>query len=243
MLLRLTRLFSTIIMLVLNTLATSLPLNGLSTGDLSDTLSTLITPAGFTFSIWGLIYTGIIWLTIAILLKKITLPDRVMVWYIVSSLANGLRIVVRHYQNLHLAMIFMLVLLVSLIVIDRLILRQSSSIAYFPRVRWVFLTYLGWVSIASLLMLTIYLQYQLNRINIYSAVWVGMITLIVAGSLNLLIICREKTIITSLVALRALWGIISGQTNPTIILTAQVMMGLLIAGIVWFGAKKLLKRS
>lgn len=241
MLLRISRLLSTIIMLVLNTLATTLPLNWLSTKDLSDTLSTLITPAGFTFAIWSVIYLGLIWLTVAILTKKIMLPDRVIIWYIVSSLANGLRIVARHYQSLHLAMIIILVLLVSLIIIDRTLVTNQSSISYFPRVRGSILLYFGRVQIATLLMTTIYAQYQLGLLTGYE-VPAGMAVIILAWCANLLIICREKNIITSLVALRALWGIISGQTDSQIILAAQVVMGLLIGGIVWHEGMKLLKR-
>ncbi len=238
MILRLARLFSTIIMLVLNTLSTTLPLNGMSTKDLSDILSTTITPAGFTFAIWSVIYLGLIWLTFAILTKKIILPDRVMIWYIISALANGLRIVARHYQSLHLAMIIILVLLVSLIIIDRTLVANSSSIAYFPRVRGSILLYFGRVQIATLLMTTIYVQYQLGLLTGYE-VPAGMAVIILAWCANLLIICREKNIITSLVALRALWGIISGQIDPQIILTAQVVMGLLIGGIVWHEGKKI----
>lgn len=241
MLLRLARLLSTIIMLVLNTLSTTLPLNGMSTKDLSDILSTVITPAGFTFAIWSVIYLGIIGLTLAILTKKITLPDRVMIWYIVSALANGLRIVARHYQNLHLAMIIILVLLVSLIIIDRTLVANASSIAYFPRVRGSILLYFGRVQIATLLMTTIYAQYQLGLLTGYE-VPAGMAVIILAWCANLLIMWREKNIITSLVALRALWWIIKGQTDPQIILTAQVVMGLLIGGILWHIGKSFLKK-
>lgn len=105
MALRLTWLISTIFMIVMNTLAVMLPLNGITTKELSDTLSTLITPAGFTFAIWSLIYLSLIVLTLAIVLKKIHLPDRVMVLYILSALANGLWIVAWHYGNLHFSMI------------------------------------------------------------------------------------------------------------------------------------------
>jgi hypothetical protein len=228
-------------MLVLNTLSTTLPLNGMSTKDLSDILSTVITPAGFTFAIWSVIYLGLIGLTFAILTRKIILPDRVMIWYIVSALANGLRIVARHYQNLHLAMIIILILLVSLIIIDRILVENQLSIAYFPRVRGSILLYFGRVQIATLLMTTIYAQYQLGLLTGYE-VPAGMAVIILAGCANLLIICREKNIITSLVAIRALWGIINGQTDLQIILTAQIVMGLLIGGIVWFEGKRLLNK-
>ncbi len=241
MLLRLARLLSTIIMLVLNSLANALPINNLTTWDLSDTVSTLITPAGFTFAIWSVIYLGLIILTLAVLTKKITLPDRVMIWYIISALANGLRIVARHYQNLHLSVLIIVALLVSLIIIDRTLLENKSSIAYFPRVRGSILLYFGRVQIATLLMTTIYAQYQLGILTGYE-VPAGMAVIILAWCANLLIICREKNIITSLVALRALWGIINGQTDPQIILTAQVVMGLLVGGIAWHEGKRFLKR-
>ena len=135
MALRITRLLSTIFMIVMNTLAVTLPLNGMSTGALSDMLQTVITPAGFTFSIWSVIYLALIGLTIAILIKKVTLPDRTMILYIISGLLNGLRIVARHYQSLHLSMIIIFGLLVCLILIDRDIKHHASSIKYYHRVR------------------------------------------------------------------------------------------------------------
>ena len=241
MLLRLARLLSTITMIALNSLANVLPINNITTGDLSDTVSTVISPAGFTFGIWAIIYLGLIWLTLAVVTKKITLPDRVMIWYIISALANGLRIIARHYQNLHLAMIIILILLISLIIIDRTLITHKDSISYFPRVRGSILLYFGRVQIATLVMTTIYAQYQLGILTGYE-IPAGMAVIILAWCANLLIICREKNIITSLVALRALWGIINGQTDPQIILTAQVVMGLLIGGIVWHEGKRLLKK-
>jgi hypothetical protein len=90
-------------------------------------------------------------------------------------------------------------------------------------------------------MTTIYAQYQLGIFTGYE-VPAGMAVIILAWCANLLIICREKNIITSLVALRALWGIIKGQTDPQIILTAQVVMGLLVGGILWHEGKRFLKR-
>lgn len=88
-----------------------------------------------------------------------------MIAYIISALANGLRIVARHYQNLHLSMILMLVLLVSLIIMDRDMLSYRDRITSYHRVRASILIYIGWVNIASLVMLMMYLQYQLERLG------------------------------------------------------------------------------
>jgi benzodiazapine receptor len=95
-------------MIGMNTLAVTLPLGGVSTGDLSDTLSTLITPAGFTFSIWSVIYLSMIVISLLIALKKITLPKITLSRYVISCVCNGLWIVAWHYGNLHLAMLLML---------------------------------------------------------------------------------------------------------------------------------------
>ncbi|MBK9735024.1 MAG: hypothetical protein IPO92_08675 [Saprospiraceae bacterium] len=51
---------SVILMLTLNFLAVSLPLNNKTTGELSDKYINYFVPAGFTFSIWGIIYTLLI---------------------------------------------------------------------------------------------------------------------------------------------------------------------------------------
>jgi len=46
--------------LIINYLATSLPIGGLTTGALSDLYPNLFTPAGLTFSIRGLIYLALL---------------------------------------------------------------------------------------------------------------------------------------------------------------------------------------
>ena len=45
--------------LVMNAVATALPLSGLSVGEVSDKYTTLFAPIDFTFGIWGLIYLGL----------------------------------------------------------------------------------------------------------------------------------------------------------------------------------------
>ena len=46
--------------IVVNGLANALPLNGLQTGEISDRFQVFFVPAGYVFSIWGLIYLGLI---------------------------------------------------------------------------------------------------------------------------------------------------------------------------------------
>ena len=45
--------------LVVNVLANALPINGLNTGQISDSFDVYFVPAGYVFAIWGLIYIGL----------------------------------------------------------------------------------------------------------------------------------------------------------------------------------------
>ena len=51
---------SIIITIVINILANALPIYGLNTGQISDTFKVYFVPAGYVFSIWGIIYIGLI---------------------------------------------------------------------------------------------------------------------------------------------------------------------------------------
>ena len=198
---------ATLFMLVANFLAIYLPLAGVTTEQLSDKLSTLITPAGFTFAIWSVIYILMLVVTFLFVTNKISLPKKAYNWYIISCLANGLWIVCWHYQNLHLSMIVILVLLFSLIMIDRSI-RTQTTMPHYNLVRNSFLVYLWWVQIATLLMTTIYAIYQLNILSSTNIIF-PIILIIIAGFINALVISKEKRIATSLVGIWALRGIMS----------------------------------
>ena len=57
-------LITVILALTVNILATTLPLNGQNTGEISDRFQVYFVPAGYVFSIWGIIYLGWIAFTI-----------------------------------------------------------------------------------------------------------------------------------------------------------------------------------
>ena len=56
--------FTTIYALVFNGAANAIPLNGHNTGQISDSFNVLFVPAGYVFSIWGVIYIGLLAFTI-----------------------------------------------------------------------------------------------------------------------------------------------------------------------------------
>ena len=58
--LQITNIIAFIGVFVVNVLSNALPLNGRNAGQISDALPSYFTPAGYTFSIWLLIYVGLL---------------------------------------------------------------------------------------------------------------------------------------------------------------------------------------
>ena len=112
-----------LVMLALNALANALPINGMTTGAVSDKYDNLFVPAGLTFSIWGLIYlllTAFVvyqWMVARSNSSPHSFVEKVGAWFFVSCLANAAWILAWHYELLPLSVLLMLVLLACLLAI------------------------------------------------------------------------------------------------------------------------------
>lgn len=94
----------------------------MTTGALSDLYPNLFTPAGLTFSIWGLIYlmllAFVVWQLLDYYKKKSKhITQKIGVWFLLSCLANMGRMFARQYQYVVLSVGIMLAFLVILMVI------------------------------------------------------------------------------------------------------------------------------
>jgi hypothetical protein len=149
--------------LVMNWLANTLPLNGRTTGQISDAFSAnVFAPAGYVFAIWGVIYLGLI----AFVAYQFTPAGRLSPavrrvggWFALSNIANALWIVFWHYEIFAATMVAMVVLLVSLCaIVARLGIPSSARsvgdrwLVYLP-----FSVYLGWISVATIANAAIFL--------------------------------------------------------------------------------------
>jgi hypothetical protein len=142
--------------------AVLLPLNGRSTGELSALYPTGFTPAGWVFSIWSLIYLGLVAFSVwAVVHGGPTrgggsTPSaarlRGIVWpYLVSCAANASWIGLWHHQRVGASVLVMLVLLASLVVAAVRLQRQpASSLLERVVVDGTFSLYLGWIVTAAL---------------------------------------------------------------------------------------------
>jgi hypothetical protein len=86
---RLLALAAFLFMLVMNVLATSLPLNGQATNEISDRYDTLFAPIGFTFAIWGVIYLLLGVYTVVQLVADNSAIRAITPWFSASSVLNG----------------------------------------------------------------------------------------------------------------------------------------------------------
>jgi hypothetical protein len=155
---------STLAVVAVNGLANALPINNQTTGEISDRFEVFFVPAGYVFSIWGLIYIGLLAYTIYQLLPSQQYNPRlakIAPWYIISSVANISWILLWHYEIFPLSLAVMLILLVTLIIVYLTLSagrRQAS-----PGERWLvhvpFSIYLGWISVATIANATAVLDY------------------------------------------------------------------------------------
>ncbi|HEY3317559.1 MAG TPA: tryptophan-rich sensory protein [Coriobacteriia bacterium] len=147
---------TTALMVAGNVLVEALRFGGLSTADISALYPVLVTPAGYVFAIWGLIYLGMIAYSFAQFapsLRADPLPDHLAVPLVVSNVANVAWLVAWHDLLIPLSLLVMLVLLASLIAAyvtarrDRP--RRPAALELWA-VRGTLSVYLGWISVATI---------------------------------------------------------------------------------------------
>jgi len=150
--------------IVVNGLANALPLNGLQTGEISDRFTVYFVPAGYVFSIWGLIYLALIGYAVFQALPSQRANPRLQAigyWFVLSCVANIVWLFLWHYEQFYWTLAAMLALLACLIVIYlRLdIGRGHPSTGERWLVEVPFSIYLGWITVATVANVTQLLYY------------------------------------------------------------------------------------
>lgn len=175
MLLRIANCIFFIFMITMNYLANALPLNGKTTGALSDQYPNLFVPIGLTFSIWGVIYLLLLLFCVLQFIPKYTQAvTKISPFVIFNFILNGLWIFVWHYEYVLLSLLVMLGLLYSLVRINKEISAESSEF-----LKITFGIYLGWICIATIAnVTTLLVDIQWNAFGISPEYWtVAMITI------------------------------------------------------------------
>jgi hypothetical protein len=229
--------------LVLNGLATSLPLGGRTTAEISDSFNILFVPAGYVFSIWGLIYLALIGFAVFQALPAQQNNRWVRAtgwWFALSSLANALWIVFWHSGFYPLTLVVMLTLLASLLVIyRRLAALGNADTAMRWFVHFPFSLYLGWISVATVANASaVFVDLGWDGSPLSPVTWtVAMIA--VAAGLSLAMLYQHRDLTYSGVIVWALIGILVKQMAYAPIVAACVIaIGAIVVGAVAFQWRK-----
>jgi len=215
--------------IAVNGMANGVPLGGQTTGQVSAKYPSLFTPAGFTFSIWGLIY-----LTLLAFVVYQALPAQrgnrsitaISPLFKANCAANAVWIFAWHYDLLWLSLLLMAAILGTLVQIFRMLLAagEPASKAEWFCLRLPFSLYTGWITVATIANLSC-VQFAMGWDNAGLSVldWT-LLKLAVAGAIGASVVLRTGNIAYVLVIGWAAFGIASKQiATPEVVGAATVL--------------------
>ncbi len=210
---------------IVNSLAGSTTLlGGVNTAQISDSNPTLITPAGYVFSIWGIIYVllGVFVIFQALPSQKEKEYTKKIGWlFVLSSVLNIVWLFLWQFEILSVSVVLMFFLLATLIAIYlRLNIGKSAvSLREKLAVHVPFSVYLGWITIASIANVSAFLVSEnWDGFGIGAETWATLI-IIVALVIALLVLATRRDIAYGLVIVWALVGIAVKQSGNQSIVT------------------------
>ncbi len=233
------------VVLLINFLANAIPFNNMTQEELSAVNPVLITPAPYAFSIWGLIYLGLI----AFIVYQ-ALPDyrenpmvkAVGILFAVSSLFNVLWLFFWHYQLVGWSFIIMLLFLATLVVIYLRLGAVTTEKSMYDRflVKFPFSLYLGWISAATIVNFNVWL---------YSIGWLGtgaggvfftILMIIIAVLVALAVFYLRQDYVYAAVFIWALVGIgvRHGAELPFLTVVSWIGAAAILFFLGWIAAKK-----
>lgn len=234
-----------ILMVAVNVLANTLPINGRGTGDISDAYGNFFAPAGITFAIWGIIYillalfsfyfvTNInkVEVKLNLILKKIG------VYFAISSVANTIWIFAWHYDVIGVSLVLMLIILLCLIRINLTMREFKYSKGQRFLIRLPFNVYFGWITVATIANVTTFLvAIKWNRFSFSEVFWT-MVIISVGAIIGFISMLFYKSWAYGLVLIWAYAGILLKHLSetdfnrmyPSIIITVIVSLVLLFLG-------------
>ncbi|MEP2771201.1 MAG: hypothetical protein ABJH05_03565 [Fulvivirga sp.] len=148
-----------ITVLIVNGMANGLPINGMTTGEISAMYPNLFVPAGITFSIWGLIYLSLIGFCVYPFISNQTgVINRVGYLFLLTCALNVSWILVWHHLMVGFSLIIMLAFLITLLSIYK---RCRAAEPTSRLEKWLvykpFSIYFAWICVATIANTTAFL--------------------------------------------------------------------------------------
>ncbi len=247
-----------LIMVTVNALANAIPINGVTTGEVSDAYPDLFAPATITFSIWGLIYlllAGYVLYQFGFFqadrgAARNDLFQKIGIYFAISSVANALWIIAWHNFVIWLSLLLMIVVLICLIQIATRLSEEEFSLKEKGFIRLPFSIYFGWITVATIANVTTFLvSIGWGGFGLPDQFWMVLI-LLVGAAIGIARMRRDMDIAYGLVIVWAYAGILikhispvefAGQYPAVIATTIIAIILLVVAKVILFypGLKKI----
>ncbi len=207
-----------IIMLIINYLSSFGLLFPNTQQEISDLHQNLLAPAGFTFSIWGIIYLG---MAVSLILPRVIRMSRdfnefyykkVMPYYILWIVFNILWIITWSFNKIFFALIAILLYTASLILLTKTLDSKRDLLSQKP---WLLLfpvgLHTGWLTFASYAnIMALLVKNGFNAFSIAGVLLTIFLMALACGCVLLLYLKNDNAFLT-VPALWALFGIIMEQ--------------------------------
>lgn len=237
---------SLLVAIVISGIAQTGAINGQTIGQVSNQFNTLITPPGYTFSVWSVIYLALIahvvfqWV-IYFRNKFVEVIDSLGWWFIAANISSTIWTFLWLYEQTGLSVLAMVALLWSLVqIMLRLRLETwDAPVRIIAFVWWPFAIYLGWIVVATITNVAAFLvSVGWSGEPLSSEIWT-IIMLIVAAIVYLVLIFKRNLRESAIVGIWAFYGIADKNYNeyPSIAIVAGIMAVILLAISLYKGHK------
>lgn len=214
-----------------NWMAATGRVNGVTPEYISDLYPTPVTPAGYAFTIWSLIYLGSIAYSIyQVWPRSAPSASGIRSFYILACALNCGWIYMWHSGQIAICLVLIVLLWACLFLIN-LRLRSTHSTSEYWLIKAPFGLYFGWVTAATLVNFAVFLAYLPAGLSATAFNWIGVGLILFAGLLGVVISIRLRNYLYPLAiawALAAI-GVKQSANTPIVAATAFGMIACLIA--------------
>ena len=214
-------LVATIATIAFNGLAAAGYINGVTPEFISGKYPTVLTPAGYAFTIWSVIYLGMLAFSIYQLLPtNLTRFRPVRSLYILSSVLNCAWIYFWHREQIAVCLFLIFLLLITLILM-LVRFRRPGAEGGPLFTKSVFGVYAGWVTAATLVNFAIFLKYL--GVEMSTVTWntFGVAFIILAAALAVIVRLKLQNYLYPLAIGWAATAIAVKQSGNTAIVVAS----------------------
>lgn len=200
---------------------------------ISDKYPNFLTPSGYAFVIWSLIYLGLLAFSIYQALPVNSARyAKIRTVYILNCAANCLWIYLWHYEQILASLAAMFVLLGTLVFIN-IKLQKTETAAEYWLARVPFGVYFGWITVAAILNFTVALVYLGVQTSDSTSSILASILIFVATLLGIIIRFKLVSVVYPLTIAWALTAIAIKQSGKTMIVACAAfgVIALLVAAL------------